>query len=153
MCIRDRPYSATESVFGRGIIQFIIIIGILMSVIAIAASYGLWSADDPRWQTVLFTTLVFSQLAVAIAARSEVNSVFRIGFFANRYMIMAVLGTIVLQLVVIYLPLAQDIFDTIALTPAELALSFALALLVFALVEIWKWIFRLRQSRNHPAVS
>ncbi len=152
--VMDRPpYSATESVLGRGIIRFIIGIGVLMSIVAIVASYGLWSIDDPKWQTVLFTTLVFSQLAVAIAARSEINSVFRIGFFANRYMIMAVVGTILLQLVVIYLPWAQNIFDTLPLSPAELALSFALALLVFALVEIWKWIMRLRQSRHQPAVS
>ena len=143
--MRRPPYSATESVFGRGIVQFILGIGVLMSIIAIVSSYGLWSVGDPKWQTVLFTTLVFSQLAIAIAARSEVNSVFRIGFFANRYMIMAVVGTVILQLVVIYLPLAQRVFSTVALSPVELALPFALALLVFALAEIWKWVVRLRQ--------
>jgi len=143
--MRRPPYSATESVFGRGIVQFILGIGVLMSIIAIVSSYGLWSVGDPKWQTVLFTTLVFSQLAIAIAARSEVNSVFRIGFFANRYMIMAVVGTVILQLVVIYLPLAQRVFSTVALSPVELALPIALALLVFALAEIWKWVVRLRQ--------
>ena len=138
------PYSANESVFGRGMVQFIIGIGIIMSALAIGAAWGLWHEGDPRWQTVLFTTLVLSQLAVAVATRSEENPIWRLNPFSNRSMVLAVVLTIALQLAVIYLPLANTIFDTQPLKPAELALSFGLALLTLIIVEIWKAVARWR---------
>jgi Ca2+-transporting ATPase len=136
------PYTANESVFGRGMVQFIIGIGIIMTALAIGAAWGLWHEGDPRWQTVLFTTLVLSQLAVAVATRSEENPIWRLNPFTNRSMVLAVVLTIALQLAVIYLPLANTIFDTQPLEPVELALSFGLALLTLIIVEIWKAVAR-----------
>ena len=138
------PYTANESVFGRGMVQFIIGIGIIMSALAIGAAWGLWHEGDTRWQTVLFTTLVLSQLAVAVATRSEENPIWRLNPFTNRAMVLAVVLTIALQLAVIYLPLANTIFDTQPLKPVELALSFGLALLTLIIVEIWKTVARWR---------
>jgi Ca2+-transporting ATPase len=140
------PYSATESVFGRGMVAFIIGIGIVMSILSIGAGFGLWQAGQAQWQTVLFTTLVFSQLAVAVGARSEINSVFRIGLLSNRSMLLAVVLTVALQLAVIYLPVAQSIFGTTALTASELALTVGLALLTLLAVELWKLIVRRRSA-------
>ena len=142
------PYSASESIFGRGMVQFIIGIGAIMSVLAIGAAWGLWHAGDPRWQTVLFTTLVLSQLAVAVATRSEEHPIWSIGPFTNRGMVLAVILTVVLQLAVIYLPVANRIFRTQPLLPVELALSFGLALLTLLIVEIWKAVaHRRRRAR------
>jgi Ca2+-transporting ATPase len=140
------PYSATESVFGRGMVAFIIGIGIVMSILSIGAGLGFWRAGQAQWQTVLFTTLVFSQLAVAIGARSEINSVFKVGLFSNRSMVLAVALTVVLQLGVIYLPFAQSIFGTTALTASELALTVGLALLTLLAVELWKLVLRRRAA-------
>jgi Ca2+-transporting ATPase len=142
------PYSSDESVFGRGMVQFIIIFGIVLSLIAIGSGFGLWKAGDPAWQTALFTTLVFSQLAMAVAVRSEDESIFRHGFFTNRYMVIAVLVTVALQLVLVYWKPAQAIFGTTALSTRDLALSFGLALLVLVAVEIWKFFLR---RRRHAA--
>jgi Ca2+-transporting ATPase len=136
------PYSASESVFGRGMGRFILGIGAVMSLIVIAAAWGLWHAADPRWQTVLFTTLVLAQLAVALAVRSEENSLFEIGAFTNRPMLVAVGATVAAQMAVVYLPFAQRIFRTESMTGAELALSFGLSALVFVVVEVWKKIRR-----------
>ena len=140
------PYTANESVFGRGMVQFIVGIGIIMSVLAIGAAWELWHLGDPRWQTVLFTTLVFSQLAVAVSTRSETNWAFSVGLFTNRSMVLAVVLTVALQLVVIYLPLANKIFQTQPLTPAELGLTFGLAVLTFIIVELWKAVARRRRN-------
>ena len=56
--------------------------------------------------------------------------------------------TVVLQLVVIYLPLANVIFQTQPLTPAELGLTFGLAVLTFIIVELWKAVARSRHKAN-----
>jgi len=143
--MRRPPYSAGESVFGRGMGHFIVGIGAVMSLLAIAAAWGLWHGSDPRWQTVLFTTLVLSQLAVALAVRSEVSSLFKIGLFSNLPMLGAVVITVAAQMAVVYLPIGQRIFSTAPMTGGELALSFGLALVVFVVVELWKLGARVRQ--------
>jgi Ca2+-transporting ATPase len=142
------PYSATQSIFGRGMAQFIIGIGIVMSIISIAAAWELWYLDDPAWQTVLFTTLVFTQLAVALEARSEEESLFRIGLFKNRLMVLAFVLTVVLQLSVVYMPVAQRIFNTVAMPQRDVAISIGLAVLVLAIIEAWKIIIRRRRSEG-----
>ncbi|MEW6365791.1 MAG: cation-translocating P-type ATPase [Acidobacteriota bacterium] len=142
------PYSATESVFGRGMGPFIIAIGIVMGIMSIGAAFGLWRAGDPRWQTVLFTTLVLTQLAVALAVRSEENSLFRIGILSNPHMLFAIVTTVAAQLAVVYMPIGQRIFRTASMTAAEIALSFGLAVLAFIVVEAWKVAARRRYASS-----
>jgi Ca2+-transporting ATPase len=147
------PFTATESVFGRGMVRFIILFGVLMSVIAIGNAYGLWAAGDEAWQTTLFTTLVFSQLAMALAVRSEEQSIFTIGLFSNRYMILALIVTVTLQFVLIYWGPAQLIFNTVALPARDLALSFGLSFIVLASVEIYKWFLRRQRAAAEQAAT
>jgi len=136
------PYSATESIFGRGMVQFILGIGAAMSVISIVSAWKLWRLSDPAWQTVLFTTLVFCQLAVALEARSEKESLVGIGLLKNGPMVFALVLTVVLQLAVVYTPAGQRIFDTVAMPPRDLALSVSMAVIVLVIIEVWKAIMR-----------
>ncbi len=41
----------------------------------------------PRWETVAFATLVLSELLRAFTARSERISLFKIGVFSNKWMV------------------------------------------------------------------
>ncbi|MDX1435764.1 MAG: cation-translocating P-type ATPase [Anaerolineales bacterium] len=146
--MKRAPETATRSVFGHGMVSFILVIGVIMSVLALVPSWLMYQQANPNWQTVLFTTLVFSQLAVALEARSESESIFRVGFFTNRSMVWALVVTIALQLVVIYLPLAQGIFKTNALTAPELGLTVVLSLVVIVVIEIQKLFSRRRKARG-----
>ena len=139
------PYSATESVFGRGMPRFIIVFGIVLSIIALGAAFGLWRGGDPAWQTVLFSTLVFAQLAMALSVRSEEESLLRTGLLTNKPMLLAIVVTIALQLVLIYWRPAQIVFNTTALTARDLGISFALGMLVLVIVEVWKVVARSRR--------
>jgi len=56
----------------------------------------------------------------------------------------AVLLTVALQVVVIYVPFMQRVFGTISLNGRELAISVALSSVVFIAVEVQKWALRLR---------
>ncbi len=139
------PYSSTESVFGHGMLAFIIVIGIVMSIISIVIGYIAYQAGDPTWQTLLFTTLIFAQLALALEARSEEESLFRLGLFTNRSMIWAILSTIALQLLVVYVPFLQVVFDTVALDVQHLLIPVGAGIAVILVVELWKWVLRHRK--------
>ncbi len=62
--------------------------------------------------TMAFVTLSFSELARAFTARSERVPVLQIGVFNNKVMNWAILSSLVLLLVVVYVPFLQGIFDT-----------------------------------------
>jgi len=138
------PYSATESVFGRGMPTFIIIFGIVLSILALLTGYGLWSAGDPAWQTALFTTLVFAQLGMALSVRSERESLLRTGLLTNKAMLGAIVITIVLQLILVYWGPARQLFHLEPLPVRDLLICFAVGMSVIVLVELWKVVARAR---------
>ena len=142
------PISSQESIFGRGMVPFIITMGILMSLISIAIGLGAYMAGDPAWQSLLFSVLIFCQIALAIEVRSENNSIFTIGFFSNRSMVLAVVSTILLQFVVLYVPFMQKIFRTQPLNLRDLGIAIGAGLLIIVIAEMWKFIQRKRTSKN-----
>jgi Ca2+-transporting ATPase len=62
--------------------------------------------------TMAFVTLCLSELIRAYAARSERYSVFKIGFFSNKWMNLAVAASFLLVMVVVYVPFLNPIFNT-----------------------------------------
>jgi Ca2+-transporting ATPase len=72
----------------------------------------LYSSNPLMPSTMAFVTLSFSELLRAFTARSERYPLLKIGPFSNRLMNYALLGSLVLLLVVIYIPFLQPIFDT-----------------------------------------
>jgi Ca2+-transporting ATPase len=134
-------------------------VGLLMAALALwvgGSQYGLFGAvlktfsDSGTWRTMLFTTLVFSQLTLALAERSRHSSLFRIGLLSNRYMSFAVLLTFFLQIAVIYLPFARGFFSTFPLSLPQIGICLGLSLIVLLAVELEKFIIRLIRSRSVP---
>jgi Ca2+-transporting ATPase len=140
------PYSSTESVFGRGAVPFIIGMGIVMSVLALAVGIYSFRSGTPHWQTLLFTTLIFAQLALALGVRSEENSLFKIGLLSNRSMLGAILMTVLLQMAVVYIPVFQRIFRTAPLSWQELAVALGVSVAVWLVTEVVKVFLRRRRS-------
>ena len=142
--MRRRPYPPDESIFARGIGVDIIWIGLLMGFVSLGVGFVYWSTELATWQTMLFTTLTFSQMTLALAVRSERDSLFRIGVFSNKPLLAAICLTLVLQLGVIYVPFLQNLFKTVPLGARDLALAFLLSTVVFWAVELRKLLSRIR---------
>jgi Ca2+-transporting ATPase len=138
------PRKSTESLFSEGIAWHIIWVGIFMAGITLGAQAVAIAVGDTHWQTMVFTVLSLSQLGHVFAIRSDYQSIYRKGFLSNPSMVAAILFTFLLQLAVIYLPWANDIFKTQPLSPAELAICIGLAAVIFHAVELEKWIRRRR---------
>ena len=144
--IMSRPPRRTdESLFSDGMSYHIIWVGILMALLTLGMEYWSVEADNPEWQTMVFTTLSFAQLAHVMAIRSERQSLFQLGLFSNRPLIAAISITILLQLAVIYIPLANKIFKTQPLTLVEFGACVCLSLVIVVAVEIEKYIKKRRK--------
>jgi P-type Ca2+ transporter type 2C len=144
------PYNPKESIFNRPMINAILWIGGLMAVVSILAGYFHYQSGLATWQTMIFTTLTIAQMGNALATRSTNDNLFKIGLFSNKAMLGSVLLTFLLQIAVVYVPFFQNIFGTVALSVRDLGISFALAAVVFVVIEFVKWI---RTRLNKQEIS
>lgn len=138
------PRDPKETVFAHGMGRQVIWVGLMMGALSLGVAYGYWREGDPRWQTILFTTLTVAQMANVLAIRSERRTLFRIGLFSNKPLLGAVALTVALQLAIVYASALQGVFQTAAMTGGELALSTAVSLAVFAAGELEKALIRPR---------
>jgi Ca2+-transporting ATPase len=152
--VMDRsPRSANETIFGGGVVQYIGAFGSLMAALSLLVGWLAWNADDPAWRTMLFTTLIFAQLALALEVRAEKKSLFSVGLFSNRAMLAAVGIGIAAHFALIYVPFLQNVFGTVALGPKDLLISLAAALAILVAAEAWKWWERRRSVVASGGVS
>lgn len=89
-------------------------------------------------RTYAFATLIFSELFRAYTSRSETYSVFKIGFFKNKYMVGGTLVSFLLLLLVIYVPALREIFDTVKLSFYDWDIIVLFGLIPFVAAEISK---------------
>ncbi|KAI0160346.1 calcium-transporting P-type ATPase [Xylariaceae sp. FL1272] len=94
-----------------------------------------------RDTTMTFTCFVLFDMFNALSCRSESKSVFRgeVGLFSNKLFNWAVSLSLAGQLLVIYFPWLQEVFQTEALGLFDLIRLFALASSVFWADEARKW--------------
>ena len=141
--VMDRPpRSPSENLFDHGMWQHILWVGLLMAGITLLAQAWAFYTDSQHWQTMAFTVISLSQLGHVMAIRSEKVSLFTMGIFSNRFLILTVLFTLTIQMATIYVPVLNTIFKTDPLTMSELAICFALSSIVLIAVEIEKWLIR-----------
>ena len=140
------PRNPKENIFSNGMAVHILWVGFLMGVVTIGMQAYAIHVANSHWQTMAFTVLCFSQLGHVMVIRSSQDSIFKIGFFSNKPMIVALAITVSLQLMIIYTPLFNGIFKTQPLTFRELILTLAVSSIVFWSVEIEKWLKKENKS-------
>jgi calcium-translocating P-type ATPase len=99
-------------------------------------------------RTLAVNALVMGQIAYVLNARFFFAPSWTLdGLFGSRMLLLAIGACLGLQLLFTYAPFMNRLFDTEALTATGWARCLALALAVFALVEIEKAALRGRRSR------
>ena len=141
------PRPPSENIFARGLWQHVVVIGLLMGLIPLGL--GLWGeATDRPWQTMIFTSLALLQLGHALAVRSEIDSLRSLGLGTNRPLLLAVGGTVALQLGAGFWGPTQDLLKVETLSAFELTMVLVASTGVFWAVEIEKGLRRHAQKRD-----
>ena len=136
------PRAPEESIFTHGMWQHIVWVGFFVGGVSIAALAWALAREVEYWQTIVFSVLTLSQLFHSLAVRSDTVSIFSLGLFSNLPMLGALLLTVALQMLVIYLPVLNGVFYTQPLPLYDLIVCFALSSLVLFAVEIEKLLVR-----------
>ena len=94
-------------------------------------------------RTIAFTVLAFTQMFQVMAIHAgDRSTFFQAGFKGNPLMFWAILSTFILQLIVIYVPFFQDLFDTRALDLSQIIVTVIAGSVVLFAVEAEKVVFR-----------
>ena len=144
------PRNSKENIFSNGMGRHILWVGFSIGITTLGIQYWAINNQNPHWQTITFTALCFSQMGHIMAIRSERESLFKIGIFSNKPLLGALLLTVGLQLMLIYIPFLNVIFKTQPLSIDELIITIGVSSVVFWAVEIEKWIIRIKtKSSEH----
>jgi Ca2+-transporting ATPase len=125
--------------------------GVIVAAVALVAFRWTWAGDParlPHARTVTFCVAAFSQLFFAIGCRSDRVTAFELGFLTNPWLLGAIAVSMLLQVSVVTLPYAQDVFQVGAEIGRDWLLVACLSLVPVTLIELAKWAWRVTATRR-----
>lgn len=123
-----KPKKSSDQIMDRAMIFNVVYVASLIAgslLFLMSWTIGRGFADE-HVQTLVFTGIIMMELVRLQAIRSSYD----LGTFSNRYLVWAVVGSLSLQLLVVYSPLAR-FFGTVALDGFDWFLIFAATLFVY----------------------
>lgn len=98
--------------------------------------------------TLTYMAIVMAQVGVAFASRTRRSSVFRIGLFTNRALVVGTLLSVVLMLALVYIEPLAMLFNFVPPHPEHWAMLACFPVIMLFADEIFKW-----WQRRHQAVQ
>jgi P-type Ca2+ transporter type 2C len=149
-----QPRKPKESIFTRDVKTYLFATPILTSALLLSAYFmhQPWLGEHQLFEarTQLLTAMIVIELAIALSARSLKYPVFKVGVFKNKYLWYAILSSFALQLVILYLPGLQNIFDVRSPEFIDWAIAALFGGIVFSALEIGKYIAcKRRKAKNN----
>lgn len=158
--MKKKPRDPKESFFAQGAGVRAIIGGLLIGALTLLAfTIGLaergvslrdsMNAPDDvivYARTMAFVVLATSQLFYSLTMRSETKSIFQVGIFKNKYLILSIIAGVVLQFGVITIPFLANAFKVHALPLNDWIIVFGLSLLPLIANEIIKIFMRMKED-------
>ncbi|HJW86820.1 MAG TPA: cation-translocating P-type ATPase, partial [Candidatus Brocadiaceae bacterium] len=103
---------------------------------------GELSGDVARARTVAFCVMVVSQLFHSFNCRSVRLSLFKVGVFTNKKLLLATGISLAMQITIVYIPYLEDVFKVTPLAARDWLTVFGFSALIFVVVEAVKGVKR-----------
>ena len=133
----EKPRNPKKSIFADGLWGRIIIEGSMIGILNLLAfSIGkMYSLDVAR--TMAFVSLGMLELVHSFNIRSE-ESIFKTGIFQNKYLCLAFLGGVFLQIIVVIVPSFAEVFKLTNLTAKQWLYTIGISFMPIVLMEAQK---------------
>jgi magnesium-transporting ATPase (P-type) len=169
--VMDRPpRPRSERLMSRPTLGRVAFIGAIQSVFAVTGflyvllSNG-WDWGDSSWMdpsnanyliycralTMTQAAIVAGQVANGFGCRTTRESLFKVGLFTNRFLLIGEAVGIGIMCAISYVPFLQDIFKTAPLTLTDWGFLVLAAVTLFFAEEARKWVMRRRDARSVAA--
>ena len=149
--MKQPPRNTKEAILDKEMLGGIVFQAIAISLASLMSYY--WAirmygtgSGLIHARSVVFTTLILAELLRAFSSRSQVYTLFKIGFFSNIRMIQAVLASFLLTAAVLYIPSLNEVFDVVPLTLRDWQLITAFSFIPLLVGELYKDLFKQKLS-------
>jgi Ca2+-transporting ATPase len=146
-----KPRDPNESIFTRDVKIYLSVVPIVMTVLLLFGYfyYKPWEGAHQlaEARTQLLTAMILMELANAVSARSLKYTVFKVGVFKNKFLWYAILSSFGLQLLVLYTPGLNSLFDVHAPEPIDWAFAILFTAIVFGSLELGKYVASKRRKQ------
>jgi len=136
--LKQKPLARNERILNKSIIPFLIINGLIMTVLSIGAFVYYMPLGTDTARTAVFLIMSFTQLFNLYNMRSLSKSVFKIGLMSNPYVTLTMVTSALLSLGIVQVPYFQKMFGFINLPWTHVAILVALSSLILWIGEIYK---------------
>jgi len=146
------PRPANDRIFSGLILRNLLLVGFVIAI----GTLGVYYMYNPGFEggtetalkagTMAFTTMVMFEFVNAFNCRSETESLFKVGFLKNRWLLIAIAASMVMQMTVIYVQPLAKAFGTVPLNLEDWAVVVLVSLSVFVAVELFKLFERRRKN-------
>ncbi len=134
------PRKPKEQILSAHTFFRLFLISVIIAIGTLGACHFGLKESAQLAQTMALTTLVVVELVRVQMVRMP----YHIGLFSNRWLIIALVGSLLLQIAVVYLPPLQKIFGTVSLGFIEWGVILGIAIIIFFLGSVINWLL----SRN-----
>jgi P-type Ca2+ transporter type 2C len=141
--MNDPPRNPNENIINRNIMLNTVFVGVFMAI----GTLWIFTAANPldpneflRARTLAFATIAMFQVFNALNCRSRTDSVFKIGFFTNKYLVIAVFISTGLTILATTLPPLQLALGTVSLSIWDWLIIFLVSSSVFIADESRKLV-------------
>ncbi len=143
--MQRKPRPRKQSLFTPNVLGYLLTAGLWTTAVSLASFLWSMKTGHPvnEAQSLCFVTLIFVEFFNALNCRSLDHSIFQIGFFKNKWLLLSIIGQIPLVLAIVYWAPLQTAFKTHALTGQEWAIALGLSSTIFFSMELFKFIKRL----------
>ena len=138
------PHDPARSLLNRDLIMRVGLVALLL----LTAALGLFrweiylGSDIETARTVATNVFVVIEAYYLLNCRSLARSMFHVGVFSNRWLILGMIAMLLLQLVFTYTPFMNHYLQTAPISGAAWARIFAAGFAVYVIVGFEKWVRR-----------
>ena len=144
--MKQKPVARDANILDRSVIPYLLLMSVVMLVLSLGVFSYYKAQDTELARTAVFIVIAMTQVFNTFNMRSIKKSVFAIGLFSNKYINIAFLVSVALQLLVVYTPFLSGIFRFEELPVLDLFVILLLSSSVIWIAEIYKKI----RFRNEP---
>lgn len=134
--MKRRPSPKEKAMLDRNTLVFLLSIGATITIGTLLLFSLYLPRGDEYARTVTFTAVVLFEMVNVFSCRTN-NSLFKEGILQNRYLVMAVAASLLLQAVLLYTPLSS-VFKVVPLALTDWLLIGLVALPVWVVAEVVK---------------
>ena len=151
-----KPRNPKESFFAGGAGMRATVGGTLIGILTLIAFYLGWKHHGldgeeavTYGRTMAFIVLTFSQLFYSLTMRNTKKTIFEVGFFGNKYLIVSIIVGILLQVGLININTIATIFKVTAIKLVDWDIVVVLSLIPVTINEFIKVGTRIRKSKRN----